>query len=380
MHVSVQKNRLAEAVSQVMKAVSSKTTIPILTGIKISADPDGIRLTGSNSDISIMSFIPAEDQDQEAAVIDTPGSVVLPGRLFSEVVRKFPNDKILIESDSRQITKITSGSSEFNLNGLDPEEYPNLPVINEKKVISIRKDLLRDVIRQTVYAVSVSETRPVLTGVKWSLKNGRLACVATDSHRLAQRSVPVASGSAAEESRDVVIPGSSLTELVKLLDDNDDENADLVMTSNQILFQLNNVQFYSRILDGNYPDTSRLIPQDSKTTLTLPTRGLYQAIERASILAKEERNNIVKLRAEDGHVEISSQSLELGRVFETLQVEEFEGEPMRIAFSAKFMMDALGKIDDSNVRIYFVGPMRPIIIRPIGDDNILMLILPIRTF
>lgn len=379
MKCSVRKDKLAGAVSQVMKAVSLKTTIPILTGIKITADPEKLTLTGSNSDISIKSFIPSVEKEEENAVIETAGSIILPSQLFSELVRKLPDDVVHLSVDTRLIATITSGSSEFTLNGLDPDEYPVLPTLEEKDVFSIRKDLLKDVIKQTVYAVSVSETRPVLTGVKWTLQNGSLECVATDSHRLAQRTIPIDNENITEK-RTLVIPGASLNELSKILDDGDDQSADVVMTANQVLFKSSNVEFYSRLLDGNYPDTSRLIPTESKTTLTLSTKELYKAIERASLLAKEERNNVVKLRTEDETVEISSQSLELGRVFETLKPEKLEGDPLRISFSAKFMMDALGKIDSENVEIHFIGPMRPIIIRPIGEDEILMLILPIRTF
>ncbi|MDD9148497.1 MULTISPECIES: DNA polymerase III subunit beta [unclassified Sporolactobacillus] len=380
MKFTVRKDKLGDAVNRVMKAISTKTTVPILTGIKITAGLDGITLTGSNSDISIKSFIPVEENDSENVVIESTGSIVLPSRLFSELVRKLPAEQVLIEADSRLIAKITSGKAEFSLNGLDPDEYPNLPVINEGDVISIRKDLLKDLIRQTVYAVSVSETRPVLTGVKWTIQNGRLDCVATDSHRLAQRSASIDIPNETE-AFNIVIPGTSLNELSKILDDdNDEKNVDLVITANQVLFKTHNTQFYSRLLDGNYPDTSRLIPKDSKTTMTLATKDLYHSIERASLLAKEERNNVVKLRAEGNQVEISSQSAELGRVFETLNSESFEGETLHISFSAKFMMDALSKIDAQNVKIFFTGPMRPFIIRPIGDEGILMLILPVRTF
>lgn len=379
MKCTVQKDKLADAVNRVMKAISSKTTIPILTGVKITSGRDGITLTGSNSDISIQTFIPLEEDGNENAIVHIPGQIVLPSRLFSELVRKLQDEDVHIEVDSRFIAKVTSGATEFSLNGLDPEEYPNLPIINGSDAFRIRKDLLKDMIKQTVYAVSVTETRPVLTGVKWMINDGKLSCVATDSHRLAQRSVSVENGEASG-AHILVIPGSSLNELSKILDDDDEQLVDIVMTANQILFKSNNVQFYSRLLDGNYPDTSRLIPTESKTTIDLATKDLYRAIERASLLAKEERNNVVKLRAEGNQVEISSQSLELGRVFETLVPERFDGEPLRISFSAKFMMDALGKMDAQSVRIHFVGPMRPIIIRPIGDENILMLILPIRTF
>ncbi|CAM3052938.1 DNA polymerase III subunit beta [Sporolactobacillus spathodeae] len=375
----VLKDKLSEAVNQVMKSVSNKTTLPILTGIKLTATHEGITLTGSNSDISIKSFIPKEEEGSENAIIDIPGSIVLPSRLFSELVRKLPDDEVFINADNRLTAVIRSGSSEFNLNGMDPEEYPNLPVITEKESCSIRKDLLKDVIKQTVFSVSVSETRPVLTGVKWTIQDNTLTCIATDSHRLAQRTIPIEHGPSAT-NQELVIPGTSLSEFSKILDDDGEETVEMIMTENQILFKVNHVQFYSRLLDGNYPDTSRLIPSESKTTITISTKELYRAIERASLLAKEEKNNVVKLVTEGDQAEISSQSLELGRVFETIPIDKFEGENQRISFSAKFMMEALSRIDAQSVRIHFVGPMRPIIIRPIGDEHILMLILPVRTF
>lgn len=375
----VDKERLNDAVNQVIKAISSKTTMSILTGIKITANPEGITLTGSNSDISIKSFIPAEENGSENAVIDETGSIVLPYRLFSELVRKLPDDDVYFSTDNRLTTIIRSGASEFNLNGMDPEEYPNLPVIAVDTSCMIRKDLLKEIIKQTVFSVSTSETRPVLTGVKWIIHENQLTCVATDSHRLAQRTILLEHAPTIEQ-QELVVPGTSLAEFSKILDDDTDDPVEIIMTENQILFKVNHVQFYSRLLDGNYPDTNRLIPTESKTIITLNTKELYRAIERASLLAKEEKNNVVKFVTEGSKVEISSQSLELGRVFETIETEKFEGDPQRISFSAKFMMDALSRIDAQNIRIHFVGPMRPIIIRPVGDEAILMLILPIRTF
>lgn len=379
MKFTVTKPKLVEAVNHVMKAVSSRTTIPILTGIKITAGLDGITLTGSDSDVAIKSFIPLEEDGNENAKIEAAGNIVLQSRVFSELVRKLPDNQVDIEVDSRLIARITSGSSEFNLNGLDPEEYPSLPVISEENVVNVKKDLLKHVIRQTIFAVSASETRPVLTGVRWNIQNGKLDCVATDSHRLAQRVIPIEDGEGADY-HNIVVPGKSLNELSKILDDNSDDTISIVITANQILFKTNNLQFFSRLLDGNYPDTDRLIPTESKTDVTVSTKDLLHAIERASLLAKEERNNVVKLRTEQEQIEISSQSLELGRVFENLTADRIEGEELRISFSAKFMMDALSRIDAQNVKISFTGAMRPFIIHPVGDEGILMLILPVRTF
>lgn len=379
MNFTIVKDKLVESVNHVMKAVSSRTTIPILTGIKLTAAEDGMTLTGSDSDISIKAFIPMEENDESYVTIEKTGSIVLQARVFSDIVKKLPNDTVHFEVDNRMMIKITSGSSEFNLNGLDAEEYPRLPVIEEQNVLSIKTDLLKHLIRQTVFAVSTSETRPVLTGVNWNIQNGKLECVATDSHRLAMRSLPIEHPEGATY-RNIVIPGKSLSELSKILDDNSGEGISIVITESQVLFKAKHLEFISRLLDGNYPETDRLIPNESKTEIILASKQLLQAIDRASLLAKEERNNVVKLQTLGDEIEISSQSPELGRVFETITTESVKGEELKISFSAKFMMDALSRMDSQDIRISFTGAMRPFLIRPVGDEGILMLILPVRTY
>lgn len=378
MKIVIHKDKLVQSVQDVMKAVSSRTTIPILTGIKIVATEEGITLTGSDSDISIESFIPVEENDEQIAEIIQPGSIVLQARFFSEIVKKLPKDQVELEVTNHYLTVIRSGSAEFNLNGLDAEEYPRLPVIEENNVFKISTDLLKAMIRQTVFAVSTSETRPILTGVNWRLENGELTCIATDSHRLALRKAKVETE--INGSYNVVIPGKSLNELSKILDDNDDL-VEIVITENQILFKTKNLLFFSRLLDGNYPDTSRLIPTESKTDLVVNTKEFLQAIDRASLLAREGRNNVVKFSTIDkSTVEISSNSPEIGKVVEEIQTKEIQGEDLKISFSAKYMMDALKALEGSEIRISFTGAMRPFLIRIPDDDTILQLILPVRTY
>jgi DNA polymerase-3 subunit beta len=375
----INREQLVESVQDVMKAVSSRTTIPILTGIKIVANHDGVILTGSDSDISIERFIPAEEEDYEYVEIIETGSIVLQARFFSEIVKKLPSEHVHIEVYDRFATRIRSGSSEFNLNGLDPQEYPRLPEITQENAFSIQTDLLKSMIRQTVFAVSTSETRPILTGVNWGLEDAVLTCVATDSHRLALRKSSIESDSDLKFSN-VVIPGKSLSELSKILNDAE-ELIEIVVTERQVLFKAKHILFFSRLLDGNYPDTSKLIPSEVKTELVVSTKEFLQAIDRASLLAREGRNNVVKLAASQNHkVEISSISPEIGKVFEHVEQESMTGDELKISFSAKYMMDALKTMDCSDVKINFTGAMRPFIIRPQEDDSILQLILPVRTY
>lgn len=378
MRLTIQRDNLVRSVQDVMKAISSRTTIPILSGIKIVATEQGVTLTGSDSDISIESFIPAEENGKIIAEVSQPGSIVLQARFFSEIVKKLPQDTVEIEVQDPFVTIIRSGKTEFSLNGLDAEEYPRLPQIKEEHVFKLPTDLLKTIIRQTVFAVSVSETRPILTGVNWRVENGELICIATDSHRLALRKAKVEMDHSL--SYNVVIPGKSLNELSKILDDSN-ESVEIVMTENQVLFKTKHLLFFSRLLDGNYPDTSRLIPTDSQTDVIVNTKEFFQAIDRASLLAREGRNNVVKLTTlQDGMIEISSISPEIGKVTEEIQSEAIEGEELKISFSAKYMMDALKALEGTEIKISFTGAMRPFILRPLHNDSMLQLILPVRTY
>jgi len=375
---TIRKDALDGALQTVFKAVSTRTTIPILSGIKIDAGASGIVLTGSDTDITIQYFIPPEDKEGTVASVDAPGSVVLPAKFFVDVVRKLPSDTVELEREGNFQTRIRSGSSEIMLVGLDPDEYPALPALEEERVFSINALLLKSMIRQTVFAVSTNESTPILTGVLWTLKNGRLKFTATDRHRLS--SAEAAVEASADLSIDqLVVSGKTLGELSKIIPD-DGMTAGIVASESLILFKLDNVLFYSRILDGTYPDTSKIIPQTYKTEFVAGTREFTDAIERAYLLSREEKTNIVRLvTLGSNQIEISSSLSELGKVTERLETKRLEGEELKIAFNSRYMLDALKVIDSENIQIGFTGMMSPIIVRPEGEDRMLHLILPYRT-
>jgi DNA polymerase III subunit beta len=378
MKFDIIREHLLAGLNDVMKAVSSKTTTPILTGIKLDITHEGLHLTGSDADITIQTFIPVEEDGKQIINVTTTGSIVLQARMFNEIVRKLPTNEVEIEVSNGFATHIRSGKSEFHLIGQDSSEYPLLPELSADQQFSIPADLLKSIIRETVFAVATSESRPVLTGVNWHIHDGELICVATDSHRLARRKVKLDQFPA--EVNNVVIPGKSLNELNKILEDSTNP-VQIVMTNQQVLFKTEDVLFFSRLLEGNYPDTSRLIPTEFKTSVTIDGKALLQAIDRASLLAREDRNNVVRFETiENNVVEISSNSPEIGKVEEEITVSNMEGEGLKISFSAKYMMEALKAIDGQDVVIQFAGAMRPFIIRSIHDDAILQLILPVRTY
>ncbi|SFD71421.1 DNA polymerase-3 subunit beta [Lentibacillus persicus] len=374
----IQREKLIASVQDVMKAISPRTAIPILTGLKLEALTDGITLTGSDSDISIESFIPAEEDGMVNVEQIEEGKIVLQARYFSDIVRKLPEKQVEIETDESFNVTIRSGKAKFNLNGQDASEYPQLPEIQTENSFEIQSDLLKNLIKQTGFAVSTMETRPILTGVNIKIENETLTFTATDSHRLASRHIPLAGVNL--NLANIVVPGKSLTELNKILDDKG-ENVEISVANNQILFRTKHLNFLSRLLDGNYPETSRLIPDKSQTVIHVKTKELINTIDRASLLAREERNNVVKLTTkENALLEITSNSPEVGQVAEEVSSESVEGEDLKISFSSKYMLDALKVMENDEVIIEFTGAMRPFIIKPAGDDSMLQLILPVRTY
>lgn len=377
MKFEILRDELLDGLNDVMKAISSKVTIPILTGIKIEINDRGMTMTGSDSDITICTFIPVEKDGKELIQIEEKGSIVLQAKVFSDIIRKLPTNEVKISVGEGFQTLIRSGKSEFKLIGSNPDEYPILPDVKNENSFSLQADLMKSIIRETVFAVSQIETRPILTGVHWTGEDGRLSCVATDSHRLARRLATPENMPTIPFS--FVIPGKSLQELNKILPDTNDP-VEIIIAEQQVLFKTAQVLFYSRLLEGNYPDTSRLIPTENKTSVVVNGRSLLQSIDRASLLAKDERNNIVRFSTEEKMIEISSNSPEIGKVEELVETIEISGEELKISFSAKYMMDALRAIDGQDIEIQFTGAMRPFILKSVDDDSILQLILPVRTY
>lgn len=378
MKLTITKNELNQAIQNVAKAVAARPTIPILGGIKIDVTHQAVTLTASDTDISIQSYIPVEQNGQIIAEIEKPGSVVLPAKFVVEIVKKLPSDQVLIEVGQHYQTLIKSGSTEIQMVGLDPEDFPVLPSIEHNHVLQVPGDLIKSMIRQTVLAASTSEQTPILTGVLWNLLQGELKFIATDRHRLASRTTKV-NTSEDFKFNNIVIAAKTLNELSKLIPDNN-TTIDVVVADNQVLFKLDHIMFFTRILDGTYPDTSKIIPSVFETEIVLNTKNVTDAMDRAYLMSREEKTNIVRLTTIDnGIIEVSSSSTELGRVTEQIEVIDYSGEALRIAFNSKYMLDVLKVIDSEKIVIGFTGAMRPIIIRPLDHDYSIYVILPYRT-
>ena len=379
MKFTINRPAFINQLNNVLRAISSKTTIPILTGLKMVVTDHSVILTGSDADITIESTLDASDSSYGLS-IEEPGAIVLPARFFNEVIKKLPDKQATIEVFNGLQVRITSGTAEFTINGQDANNYPHLPEVESENTVELASDMLREVIDQTRIAVSKQESRPILTGIHVTLNNGILTAVATDSHRLAQRKVELPE--TADRDFDIVLPGASMTELAKMIADEKD-GVKMQITENQALFIFGNTHFYSRLLEGNYPETSRLIPESSDTRLEITASDLLASIERASLLSHESRNNVVKLSVnpENKIATVSGTSADVGNVEEEINADQIVGNPWEISFNPDYMRDALKSFGQTKILISFTTALRPFTLVPTEEKaNFVQLITPVRTY
>lgn len=369
MQFKILRTELLNALNKVSRAVSSKSPLPVLTGILFTLTDDELILTGSNSDISIETVI---SKDEKILDIITTGSIVLSGHYISEIIRKIEAEYITIETIDGTLTRITGENSEFNLNGLKAIDYPNVDLTATGDCFVLSAYALKTIISQTIFCTSDKETRPILTGVNFQAKDHHLQCVATDSYRLAKKVISIDE----DLQFNITIPKSSLSEIAKILEK--DENITIYVSDRKVLFILDNLKISTRLIDGAFPDTSRLIPPHFDYCLEVSSREILNAIDRASLLASD-NNNIVKLSLSKASIQVTSRSQELGSVEEEI-IGDYNGSPLEISFSARYVLDAIRSISQSKVSIHFGGEMKPFIFKAINDDSLIQLVLPVRTY
>lgn len=375
MKFSMKRTYFLSELATVQRAISSKTTIPILTGLKIQLEDEGLTLTGSNSDISIEKFID-KDSEEAGLSIEDYGAIVVPARFFSEIIKKLPEDEFVLEVIGQNQVRILSGKADFTINGLSASEYPLLPEIQSYENLILPARVLNRLISETIFATSTQESRPILTGVHFTLKENRLKAVATDSHRLSQRILPLEKEAA---EFDIVVPNKSLLELSRSFDE-EEEMVEMTIMENQALFKTKTMNFYTRLLEGFYPDTDRLIPTEFSTEIEFYVPSLLAAVERASLLSHEGHNNIIRLAINDQKVTLYGNSPEIGNVEEDLVFEEVSGDPLVISFNPDYMKAALRAFGQQNIKINFVGPLRAFTLVPItSNEHFIQLVTPVRT-
>ena len=373
MKFSIKKEILLENLNNVSHAVSTKNVIPVLSGIKFDLANDGLTLIASDNDIDIQVFIEKKFIDK----IESTGSIVIQGKFLLDIIRKLPDGIINIEVIDGLKIMLYNENSKFNLNGINPDEFPNINIEKSNKPISLSKKVIKTMVNQTIYATSTQESRPVLTGLNFKIEKDTLECIATDSYRLAKKKISL--DKAVDNTINVVIPGRNIGELVKIIND-EDEKINIHIFTNKILFEFDNILFQSRLLNDVFPNISRLIPEESKIIIEANLNDLFNVVDRASLLTSEKEKNVIKFETNGNILTITSNTPEIGRVEEKLPINKNCNEDIKIAFSAKHMMDALRTINSKNVRILLNSEISPIILNTEDNDDLLQLLMPIKTY
>lgn len=373
MKLTIKQNKLMEHLNYVIRGISSKNLIPILNCIKFELTNDGLYLMSTDNEVAIKTFIDKKDIEN----IDVTGELVVSGRYIYEIIRKLPNELINIEEVVDSKLYIYTTNSSFHLNCNNVSEFPNLELEDSKTPIFIPQKLFKNIITQTAFATSTQESRPILTGINFHIDGDKLECTATDSYRLAKKTVEIKS--LMETATDIVIPTKNLNELIRLFGD-DEDNLEMHVFSNKVIFKFNSIIMMSRLINGTYPNTSKLIPTEFELTMKVNYKDFFNSIDRASLLTNEADKNTIKLESNGDEIIVSSNIPEIGNVEEKLFVKKNNESEIKIAFSSKYMMDALKSLESDEVELLFNGEIKPIILKNPESDNLIQLILPIRTY
>lgn len=357
------KANLVKSVSIVMKAVPSKTTMPILECILIDASAGEIKFTSNDMELGIETRVEGE--------IVEKGIVALDAKIFSEIVRKLPDNDITISTDENLNTTITCEKAKFTIPGRSGEDFSYLPYIERNIPVTISQFSLKELIRQTIFSIAPNENNKLMTGELFEIKENILKVVSLDGHRIAIRKIELKDS---YEDKKVVVPGKTLGEISKILAGEMDSMVDIFFTDNHIVFEFDETVVVSRLIEGEYFKTDQMISSDYETKVKVNKKELLDCIDRATLFVKEGDKRPIIIHIEDGSLELKIDS-QLGSMKEDIDIEK-EGKDILIGFNPRFLIDALKVIDDEEVFLYLVNPKAPCFIRD-EKESYIYLILPV---
>ena len=357
------KSSLNKAVGIVMKAVPTRTTMSILECILIDASTNEIKFTANDMELGIETIVEGE--------IIEKGKVAIDAKIFSEIVRKLPDNDITIETDDNYTSTITCEKSKFNIAGKSGDDFSYLPVIIKEKSISLSQFTLKETVNQTIFCTSPNDNNKMMTGELFEVKDNVLKVVGLDGHRIAIRNINL-SGNADDVK--VVVPGKTLNEISKILSSDAESVVNIYFTNNHILFEFDNTMVVSRLIEGEYFKINQMLSSDYETKVVINKKEFLDSIDRANLLIREGDKKPIIINITDGSLEVKVQSA-IGSLNEDIDINK-EGKDIMIGFNPKFLIDALRVIDDETVDIYLVNPKAPCFIRD-KEENYIYLILPV---
>ena len=370
MKLSVMQENLARGLQVVSRAVSTRSTLPVLNNVLLRTEEGGLKLTATNLEIGITYWVPGK--------IDVSGSVTVPARLLTDIVGGLPaNERVDLELQAQETLQIKAGRFETHIKGIDAEEFPTIPTAGERPTTRVTQNVLREALDEVTFAAASDEARPILTGVLARFEGNQLTLAAADNYRIAVKTITVLD---AVEEISVVIPARSLHELSRVLSETDDP-INIVLSSgrNQILFHLEGIDLVSRLIDGQFPNYQQVLPKSHTTTATVDRDQLLKAVKLAGLIASSSAN-IVKLHigkeAETGLAVSAAADIGDNRSEVEAQVE---GDGTTISFNAKYLLDVLQNVPAEQFSIELNGPLSPGVFRPVGDAQYVHVVMPVKT-
>ena len=366
MKIVCEKEKLLKGINSVINGVASKTTMPVLEGILIQTNDKEVKLTTYDLEIGIEYIIECDVKEQ--------GNTVVNATMFSEIIRKLPNTDIAISVNDKNLLVIECEGSLYKLATMNPSEFPELPQISIENSIQIEQNNLKDMIRKTSFAASIDESRGVITGVLIEMKERKLNMVALDGFRMAVARENIINA----KEQNIIIPAKILNEISKIITENegDMQDVDLYINEKRAVFIIEDTKVVLRLLEGEFVDYANILPKDSKCRVVVNRGDLLESIERASLLAKVGKNNLIKLDIKSSSMEVTSKSEE-GNVKEEVIISK-EGDDLTIGFNSKYMIDALKAIEDENITMNFNTSISPCLLKPITGESYEYLVLPVR--
>jgi len=361
--ISITQGELNTALQTIQKAVSSRSILPILSGILFVVEDGYLNLCSTDLELSMKYRLPISAEDADAAV--------LPARLMGDVVKNLPDAKVELDIDNKSgNVRITCGSSLFSLKAFSAEDFPKFPETKAEKTIKVPGKKISSAIRQVMKAVSKDETRPVLCGILTTIDKGRLKMVATDSYRLSINETAV-DGAKADDMK-VIIPARCMDEVSKICGD---EDIEIGLAKNQVYFKMNDTVVVSRLIEGNFPPYQQLLPDNCETRVKLMKDDFLASLRRVSLLAQN--NALIKIRIDKEKVQLSAMTADVGSADEALPAE-VAGEGMEIAFNAQYLIDGLNSISEEQVYLELNNPLKPGLVRPAKAQDFIYLVMPVR--
>ena len=375
MKFTIKREELLKALNIASRAVSSKVAVPVLKNLKLELDEKGLTITGSDYDITIKTVVPYSIGDTEIIRNYKEGAALIGSRFITEITRKLDSEEVTFDVIDTTIATISDSNnrSQFTLDCIRPEEYPDLDLEPSGTKIVLSRNDFSLLVSQTAFAASLKEQRPILTAMNLEAINGVLTATATDSARMARKTIQVPFDAEFVSN----VPAKMMVEVDHLIENQD--SVEIAFSDKKALFTLGKTVIATRLVDGDYPNTKNIVPRVTNYTLEVNANDFIKAIDRANILSLD-RENVVDLSMSEHGIEISSKSSQIGSAVEKIEMFKYDGAPLRISFNSEFVLAAIRALNCEDVTLAFVGEMKPFVVKNAQDDSIIQIVTPVRTY